>query len=138
MEITELPFNSFIGVERSTNDGFTLALPDDKKYTTHVGTVHASALVALADATSGECLVELSKRFAFDVIPLVRRLETKFRKPANGRVHSKHKIEDGKEEEFLNQLQNKGRSILPVQVEVHGESRTLAITATVDWFVSKK
>ena len=138
MEITELPFNSFIGIERSTKDGFILALPDDKKYTNHLRTVHASALVALAEATSGECLVELSKRFFFDVIPLVRRLETKFRKPANGGIHSKYRIEDGKEEEFLNQLQNKGRSILPIQVEVYDESGTLSLNAVVDWFVSKK
>lgn len=138
MEITELPFNSFIGIKRSSRDGFVLALTGDKKYSNHIGTVHASALVALAEATSGECLVELSKRFDFDVVPLVRRLETKFRKPAIGSIHSKYKIEDGKKEEFLNQLQNKGRSVLPIQVEVHDENGTLALTATVDWFVSKK
>lgn len=138
MEITELPFNSFIGIEKSPDEGFVLSLPGDEKYTNHVGTVHASALVALAEATSGECLVELSDKIDFDVIPLVRRMETKFRKPATGRIHSKYNLEDGKEEAFLDQLRSKGRSILPVRVEVRDEEETLALTATVDWFVSKR
>lgn len=138
MKITKLPFNSFIGIEKSDREGFVLSLPDNTKYTNHVGTVHASALVALAEATSGECLVVLSKRIDFDVIPLVRRLETKFRKPAVGSIHSKYKLEDGKDESFLNQLATKGRSLLPVLVEVFDSKGTLALTATVDWFVSKK
>lgn len=137
MDIAELPFNSFIGIEKSSIDDFVLSLPGEEKYTNHLGTVHASALVALAEATSGECVIQLCGRLDFDVMPLVRRLGTKFRKPANGRIDSKFRVPSEAAETFLSLLQARGRAMLSVPVEVYDESGALAMTATVDWFVSK-
>jgi len=138
MNILELPFNAFVGIERSPKEGFVLSLPSDEKYTNHLGTVHAGALVALAEATSGEGMIALSNQVEADVIPIVRRLETKFKKPASGRIHSKFRVEEEKVNEFIDQLNAKGRSVLSVGVEIFNEEDTLAMTATVDWFVSKK
>ena len=59
-----------------------LSLPDDIRYTNHLGTVHASALMALAEATSGAYLISALNGVEFKVLPVVRRVEARFRKPA--------------------------------------------------------
>lgn len=138
MRITDLPFNSFIGIAESPKEEFALTLPEDKKYTNHVGTVHASALLALAEATSGHFLMGISEKMGCEVIPLVRRLESKFRKPAVGSIHSQYNVEPEAEEKFLEQLKVKGRSILAIQVNIYDASCTHVLSATIDWFVSKK
>ena len=138
IKITELPFNSFIGIERSTKNGYVLSLPEDVNYTNHLGTVYASALIALAEATSGEYLISLSNRIEFETIPVVRRIETKFKRPALGRVNSVYKIEKNDEFAFLESLKTKGRSIVSIETEVHDENEAVALIAKIDWFVSKK
>ena len=56
MSVLTLPFNSFLGLEPASEPGQLLRLPADPKYLNHLGTVHASALLALAEASSGEFL----------------------------------------------------------------------------------
>ena len=47
MDVTELPFNRLIGLEAApSQSGFLVSLPDRSQYTNHLGTVHASALLA--------------------------------------------------------------------------------------------
>ncbi len=79
ISVTDLPFNSFLGIEKG-NDITLLRLPSGKQYLNHLGTVHAAAQLALAEASSGEFLLR-----HFDstdhIIPVVRHLEAKFRKP---------------------------------------------------------
>jgi len=85
--VTELPFNSFLGIQTAAEPARLLQLPSDKHYLNHLGTVHASAQLALAEASSGELLL---RHFgsAQGIVPVVRRLEAKFRRPANGVVTS--------------------------------------------------
>lgn len=86
MDVTQLPFNKFIGLERCEKEkGFLTSLPDKPEYTNHLGTVHASALFAVAEAGSGEFLFRQFKVTA-DLLPVVRHAELKFRKPVKGRV----------------------------------------------------
>src|SRR5689334_12508914 len=82
--VTELPFNQFIGIQTAPAPAL-LQIPADGKYLNHLGTVHAGAQLALAEAASGEFLLRtLGPNHG--TIPVVRRLEAKFRKPANGMV----------------------------------------------------
>src|SRR5437879_5516558 len=85
--VTELPFNSFLGIHIATEPSQLLRLPPGDRYLNHLGTVHASAQLALAEASSGEFLLK-----HFDstngIAPVVRRIEAKFRKPASGTVTS--------------------------------------------------
>jgi acyl-coenzyme A thioesterase PaaI-like protein len=138
MKITDLPFNSFMGIVPADKEGYALSLPHDAKYLNHLGTVHASALLALAEATSGDCLLQEFGDLGFEVIPVVRRLEAKFRKPAMGALHSVAKVEQQKKEEFKATLMAKGRALLEIKVEVYDVSGTHSLTATVEWFVAKK
>src|SRR5712692_3405735 len=53
MDVTALPFNRLLGLEPApSGSGFLVSLPDGPQYTNHLGTVHASALLAAAEAGS--------------------------------------------------------------------------------------
>jgi hypothetical protein len=74
-------FNSFVGIQVTSESGQLLRLPAVEQYLNHLGTVHASAQLALAEASSGEFLL---RHFGSSegLVPIVRRVEAKFRKPA--------------------------------------------------------
>ena len=98
-----------------------LRLPSDPRYLNHLGSVHASALLALAEASSGEFLL---RHFGSSegIVPVVRRLESKFRKPANGSVTSTASATPEALARLTSDLASKGRSIILVAVELHDES----------------
>jgi Domain of unknown function (DUF4442) len=129
MDIEAIPFNRLIGITHAKQEGGVLALPDEVRYTNHLGTVHAGAQLALAEASSGEFLWREFKEISFDVLPVVRRLEAKFRKPAFGAVFSTVSIDPGKKAEFVAALTSKGRALIEVQVDVYDEKGTHALAA---------
>ena len=53
MNVLELPFNKYIGLEKVSNSDYLLMLNEKEAYLNHLSTVHVSALFALAEATSG-------------------------------------------------------------------------------------
>ena len=56
MNVLELPFNKILLIKKSDEPDTILMLEDSVKYQNHLGTIHASAQYALAEATSGEIL----------------------------------------------------------------------------------
>ena len=111
-----------------------LRLPAGEGYLNHLGTVHASAQLALAEATSGEYLLRALGSVA-DVIPVVRRLEAKFRKPAHGAVTSAVTTTSATIEQLHTDLASKGRAIVNVAVELHNASGAHTLSASVEWFI---
>jgi hypothetical protein len=138
MDITALPFNRFIGIGRSDRDGAVLSLVEHERYTNHLGTVHASALLALAEATSGEFLVDVLGGLAFEVVPVVRRIEAKFKKPASGAVHSKLGDMGAAQREFLDALIGRGRALITIPVNIFDSQDVQVLNANVEWFVARK
>ncbi len=136
MDITKLPFNAFIGIEHAQTDDALLRLPSGARYLNHLGTVHASALLALAEASSGEFLLR-HLGSGDGLVPVVRRLESKFRKPAKGSVTSTASATPEALAKLSTELTSKGRSIILVTVELHDESGTHALSATVEWFIQR-
>jgi len=138
VNIVELPFNRLIGIAPSQKEGCVLSLPNDVRYTNHLGTVHTCALVALAEATSGDYLIKESAGVKFEVIAVVRRLEARFRKPAYGAIDSRITVTAEKREEFLSTLAEKGRALFEHRVDVYDEKGSHALAATIEWFVARK
>jgi len=134
--VTELPFNRFLGLEPSADPAHLLRLPSGTQYLNHLGTVHASAQLSLAEATSGEFLL---RAFGPDssVIPVVRRLESKFRKPARGSLTSTVTTPSEALDLLRADLAAKGRATISITVELHDESGTHTLSATVEWFLTK-
>jgi acyl-coenzyme A thioesterase PaaI-like protein len=138
MDITALPFNQLIGLTRSEREGALLSLPGDVRYTNHLGTIHAGALLALAENTSGECLLREFREVGFAVVPVVRRLESKFRNPAHGRIHGSAVLVPEAKARFLQELTNKGRAFIDVAVEVCDDGGAPVMSATVGWFIARR
>ena len=134
--VTELPFNRLIGLQTAPTAEQLLLLPPGEQYANHLGTVHASALLALAEASSGEYLL---RRFGTGtgVVPVVRRLEAKFRKPANGAVTSAASATPEDLARLDADLAAKGRALVSIAVELHDASGVHALSATVEWFIQK-
>jgi acyl-coenzyme A thioesterase PaaI-like protein len=134
--VTELPFNSFLGIERASDPAQLLRLPAGAQYLNHLGTVHASAQLALAEASSGEFLLR-ALGSASGVVPIVRRFESKFRKPAHGAVTSAVSTPQEALEQLRADLAAKGRALISVAVELHDESGAHTLSATVEWFITQ-
>jgi acyl-coenzyme A thioesterase PaaI-like protein len=134
--VTELPFNSFLGIETASEPTQLLRLPAGTQYLNHLGTVHASAQLALAEASSGEFLLRALGSTS-GVVPVVRRLESKFRKPANGAVTSTVSTPPETLKQLQADLAAKGRAIISVAVELHDESGAHTLSTTVEWFITR-
>ena len=136
MDVTQLPFNQFVGIQTAVVPDRLLCLPAGAQYLNHLGTVHASAQLALVEASSGEFLVRALGEVV-GIVPVVRRLECKFRKPAHGALTSTAEVEPGAMDALQADLAGKGRALIGVKVEVHDEEGTHVLSATVDWFITR-
>ena len=136
MDVTQLPFNSFIGLKMSDNAEFLLMLEDRSEYRNHLNTVHASALFSLAEASSGHFLLHEFSELT-DIVPVVRKVETKYKKPATGVVFSKAKFLETEKNEVFETLRERGRVILKVEVSLFDENEVLIMHSIFEWFVTK-
>jgi acyl-coenzyme A thioesterase PaaI-like protein len=140
MDVTEIPFNRFIGISRTDPpDTAMLKLQRSENLSNHLNTVHASAQFALAEAASGECLLRRFKDIASSasLIPVVREVLVKYRKPATGTLRATATVSDGDAASAIEALAGKGRAVIPVQVNVSDEPGTTTMTATFSWFIQK-
>jgi acyl-coenzyme A thioesterase PaaI-like protein len=76
MHVSAIPFNRFLGLRAGET---ALTLPAEPKYHNHLGTVHAGAQFALAEAASGQWLLDRFGEAAADYVAVVRRPDVKFR-----------------------------------------------------------
>lgn len=132
--VTELPFNRLLGLKQVPDAPGRLRLPAGAHYLNHLGTVHASALLALAEASSGEFLL---RHFGSTdgIVPVVRRLESKFRKAAHGAVTATATASADVLAQLEPTLAAKGRAMITVVVELHDDAGTHVLSASVEWFI---
>jgi hypothetical protein len=133
--VTELPFNKFVGIQPAENPQM-LRLPSGDQYLNHLGTVHASAQLALAEASSGEFLLR-NLGLGEGLIPVVRRLEAKFRKPANGALVSTVTTPPEALDQLRAELAAKGRALFSIAVDLRDESGAHTLSANVEWFMTQ-
>ena len=136
MNVIEIPFNKFLGLQKvDTEDDFILKLEERKEFLNHLGTLHASTLFALAEATSGEFLLNQFKDHELNIIPVVRKVEIKYSKPGNGIVYSKADFVSTNTTEIIDELSNKKRVLIKVKVDIYNEDLNRLLTSIFDWFV---
>lgn len=137
MDVLEIPFNRFLGFKKSDeNKDLIFKLEHDEKYLNHLGTIHASALFALAEASSGEFLFNQFVGCKLDIIPVVRKVEVKYSKPAIGTIYSKTYFSETDRNTILNELTNKNRVIIKVGVDILNATNEKLFVSTFDWFIS--
>src|SRR5512147_2391063 len=119
MDVTGIPFNVFMGIQRSVQSGIgRLKLESQPRHENHLGTVHAAAQFALAEACSGEYLVTRFGEYSEGCVPVVRRAEVKYHKPATGEIFARAQVSEEEEKEFIEVLAKRGRGKIVVSVQV--------------------
>lgn len=136
MEITEIPYHKFLGIQKSDNDRYILELEEKNEYLNHLGTIHASVLFVLAESTSGEFLLRKFKDFEIDVIPVIRRAEAKYSKPVNGQIFSKADFVNTDAVRIHEELQQNGRALLKIKVDIFNSESERIMTAVFEWFLA--
>lgn len=137
MDITQIPFNKFIEISPSSADDCALELAFNDHMQNHLGTFHASAQFALAEACSGLALQRHFIHLADSVVPVLRKSELKFKRPAQSTILAKAHLDTKTKEEFELQLEKKGRATITVPVKITDQQGNITLVGTYEWYVQK-
>ena len=138
MDICEVPFNKLIGLARpEREEKCFVKLGASTELLNHLGTVHASAQFALAEACSGEYLIRQFKEREGRFAPVVRRVEGKFRKPASGNLFAKAAVADDELAKFIADLDSKRRATISIGVDVFDANDVVTLSAAFEWFIQR-
>ena len=137
MNVLNLPFNKILVIKKSVVPGTLFMLEDRVKYQNHLGTVHASAQYALAEASSGETLERNFGDWKGAYFPVVRRVEVKYKNPAKGRLFSVGFIDPDRAMKAKKELSEKGRALVDVAVKIVDEGKNITFEGTFTWFIAK-
>ena len=139
MKTLEIPFNRHLEIEKAdSNTDYIFCLKANKRLVNHLEAMHASALFSVAEATSGEFLINEFEELINEVIPVVRKAEVKFSKPVFDSVYSKAGYFQTNKIEVLNGLHKNKRTIIRVKVDLYNEKQEKVFTSVFDWFIIKK
>ena len=137
MNLKEIPFAKLLAISESTSE-FLFELSDDEKYTNHLGTVAAAAQFSLAEFASGQFLIHAFPEYASQVIPVLRKSEVKFRKPAIGRVRARAFVNEETRIQFLTDLTQRKRALVAILIELVNDDLEVVMSGTYEWFIQLK
>ncbi len=133
-----MPFNQLVGITKcdSRQDGI-LELVSGRQHLNHVGTIHAGALYGLAEASSGQFLADHLKEDEAKVLPVLRKADIKYRKPAEGALYTTSKFVEEDWDTFHETLAKKSRALISIAIEVRNQDEQIVAMGGFDWFVMK-
>ena len=134
MNLKDIPFAKLLDISES-NSEFLFELSDDEKYTNHLGTVAAAAQFSLAEFASGQWMLNSFPDIAPQVIPVLRKSDVKFRKPAIGRVRARAIVNDDTRHLFISELMQRNRALLKVLIELVNDDSEVVMSGTYEWFI---
>jgi len=138
MDIEGIPFHRLIGVRAPHPDeAAMLALDDGPGLHNHLGTIHASAQYALAEACSGAVLLAHLGDLASEVVPVLRRGEVKYRRPARGTLYATGTLAEVEEARVRGELVTKSRSMVEIAVQVVDSAQAVVVTANLCWLLQR-
>ena len=137
MDVTQIPFNKFIEITNSTVNDHSLELRFKDNMKNHLGTFHASAQFALAEACSGLSLQKHFPHLVESVVPVLRKSDIKFKQPAQSNIQATSNLAVEEKEKFEQQLERKGRATIVVPVEIKDENGKTTMVGKYEWFVQK-
>lgn len=135
MNIKDIPFASLLQLASSSDNGYLFELPDREIYVNHLGTVAAAAQFSLAELASGQWLLEAFPEYASTAIPMLRKADAKFRKPAKGVVRARVQVSEAITEQTRQQLALKRRVLITIPVEVLDGGHEIVMKASYEWFI---
>jgi hypothetical protein len=135
--IAEIPINQHLGMSYNENTK-TLYLPDTSATKNHFGQVSFCAQFTLAESASAQYLFEKQGMSLKKDLPTLRNATTKFHKPTTGNSICNLISFEHSKEEFQTLLNNKGKILTTVKVEVISENGTKALTGSFEWLILRK
>jgi len=134
VDVAAIPFNRFLGLR---TDGVVVTLPADANYCNHLGTVHAAAQYALAEAAGGQWLLAEFGEAAAEYLAVVRHAEVKYRRPASGELIARADASPEETGRFRDALERRGRAAIEVRVRVLAADQTVTLEAAFEWFAQR-
>lgn len=137
MKATDLALNQLLGIrEAPAGATHVLEMPLTARLQNHLGTMHAAAQFALAEAASAACLLQGFGDLAGRVQAVVRGVEVKYRTPATGDLLACASLDDRTRDALRTELDRRGRAIAVILVDLKDRSGTLTFHGKFDWFIS--
>ena len=131
MRVSDLPFNKHIGIQ-DHNGVVTIGVKD--LHMNHLGTVHATAIYGVAEAGSGQFIIENFGDEFPDALAVTRTGTIKYKSAAKEDISAEVTNSEPDLQKSLDRLRRKGAAKLAVEVSVHSNNEIVAI-ATFDWFI---
>ena len=139
MHVTDLAMNKALGMQLApAGQAHLLEMPESPLLLNHVGTIHASAQFALAEASSGEFLLRQLEGAQSEVFAVLRTSDVKFRKPAHGTLRASARFADGVGNALPAELSSRGRALVSVLVEVADTHGVVTMSGQYDWFLQQQ
>jgi acyl-coenzyme A thioesterase PaaI-like protein len=129
-----VPFNQHLHLElKEVADGKgVVTLPDRAELKNHIGSQHAAALFAAAEAASGLAVTGAFAELLAKVTPLVKVVRIEFTKVARGVITATATLSSAKRE-ILTSVERDGKCSFDVAVELANAEGAVVGTATVQW-----
>lgn len=138
MHVTDLAMNKALGMELApAGSGHLIEMAEAPLLLNHLGSIHASAQFALAEACSAEFLINQLGEAGSRTMAVLRTSDVKYRKPANGALRAAARFSDSAEPGLLNELTSRGRALASIAVEVSDVHGVVTMTGTYSWFLQK-
>ena len=135
-DVAAVPFSRLVGLARSDDSNEpVLRLPFRDELTNHLGTMHASAQLALAEAASGECLQQALPELAGRVLAVVRGVEARFRAPVTSDLRADTHVAPDRIEKLRAALTRRGVGRIVVAVELRDAAGAITLTARYEWLL---
>lgn len=132
MNVLDLPFIQHLGLHFSADGELSLKVSGHHK--NHLGTVHATVLYGIAEACSGQAVIDKFFKPYPKALVVIRRAAIKYRSPARADLSARVRKTDPELEIVMKQLQQKGIAKCAVEVETRSADEVAAI-ATFDFFI---
>lgn len=138
VKATDLAFNRALGLRDAPPDAeHLLELPFTPLLHNHLGTVHAAAQFALAEAASAECLQRRYAAAVGRVFAVVRGVDVKYRKPATGDLLAFGRPDESTAANLLAELAHRGRTNAVILIDLMDRAGTLTFHGKFEWFISR-
>lgn len=138
MKPTDLAFNQALGlVAAPAGAAHLLELPFAPLVQNHVGTVHAAAQFALAEAASAACLQRDFPELDGRVFAVVRGVQLKYRAAGSGDLLAFARPDDLTRANLVNDLATKTRTTATVLVELKDRAGNTTFAGSFDWFIAR-
>lgn len=135
--IIDIPFHQWLGIAPGTGDAL-LEMNELPHMLNHVGSIHACIQLALAEAAAGAFLWREFEAYTDILVPVVRKTEAKYSKPANGKLKAFVDFYECEKSVLLNYIPSKSRFGIQTRVTLLNEQHETTLIVVFDWFVVKR